>query len=115
MGRDLFNISVFQKLSSYRIDDFIFGRLETGMLAAWCVWNDVHIELELNKDYQQLSGLMETFELRELFYPKCRDRTSVDLDSPWRAGFFKHLDNHVYLSLYDNLVDHGQQLIFSNP
>lgn len=100
MGRDLFNISTFQKLSSYRIDDFIFGRLETGMVAAWCVLNDVHIELELNKDYQQLSGLMETFEPRKLFYPTCRDPTCVDLNSPRCAGFFKHLDDHVYFSLY---------------
>jgi len=115
MGRDLFNISTFQKLSSYRIDDFIFGRFKTGMLAAWCVWNDVDIELELNKDYQQLSGLMEKFEPRELFYPECRYRASVDLSSPRRAGFFKNLDDHVYFSLYENLVDHGQQLIFSNP
>lgn len=85
------------------------------MLTAWCVWNDVDIELELNKDYQQLSGLMEKFEPRELFYPECRYRASVDLSSPRRAGFFKHLDDHVYFSLYENLVDHGRELTFSNP
>ena len=115
VGRDLFNISAFQKLSSYRIDDFIFWRLETGMIVAWCAWDDARIELELNKDYQKLPDLMETFELHELFYPKCRKSTPVDENSPRRAGFLKHLENHVYLSLYESLRDHGQQLMFSNP
>jgi hypothetical protein len=115
VGRDLFNISAFQKLSSYRIDDFIFWRRETGMIVAWCAWDDARIELELNKDYQKLPDLMETFELHELFYPKCRKSTPVDENSPRRAGFFKHLENHVYFSLYESLRDHGQQLMFSNP
>jgi hypothetical protein len=34
MGKDLFNISIFQNLSSYRIDDFIFERLEAGIASA---------------------------------------------------------------------------------
>lgn len=115
MGRDLFNISVFQKLSGYRIDDFIFGRLETGMLAAWCVWNDVRVELEVNKDYQRLCSLIGNFQPRELFYPDCSGAMSLNENSRRPAGFFKHLDNNVYFSLYEALVDHGQQLIFANP
>lgn len=115
MGKDLFNISIFQELSSYRIDDFIFERLETGMVAAWTIWDIIEIELELNKDYQQLCSLMTTFRPRELFYPKCRDPMPVKEDSPRPAGFFKHLDNHTYFSLYENLVDYGRQIIFSNP
>jgi hypothetical protein len=51
MGKDLFNISTFQKFSSYRIDDFVFEQLETGIVAAWCIRDNVHIKLELNKDY----------------------------------------------------------------
>lgn len=115
MGKDLFNISTFQKFSSYRIDDFIFGRLETGMLAARCVWDDVRVELEVNKDYHRLCSLMENFQPRELFYPDCSGAAVLNENSPRPAGFFKHLDNNVYFAFYEALVDHGQQLIFANP
>lgn len=85
------------------------------MLVARCAWDYARIELELDKDYQKLPGLIETFELHELFYPTCRKSTPVDENSPRRARFFKSLENHAYFSLYESLKDYGQQVMFSNP
>lgn len=116
IGKELFNISTFQKLSSYRIDDFIFERLEESMVSAIHVWENVRIELELDKDYQKLSGLTNASRARELFYPKSRDLTAVNENSPRLAGFLKHVDDHAYHSLYDYLLtSEGFSLPFANP
>lgn len=115
MGKELFNISIFQKLSSYRIDDFILERIEASMATAIRVWEELRIELELNKDYQQLSGLKKNFRPCTLFYPKHRGAAAVSENSPRLAGFLKHLDDHAYFSLCEHIVDHGRQFNFANP
>jgi hypothetical protein len=115
MGKDLFNISIFQKLSSCRIDDFLFRQLEGSMVGAGCIWEDLRIELELGKDYERLSGLTEASQPRELFYPKCRNLAAVDENSPRFPGFLSHLDDQTYFSFYEYLVNNGHQLSFPNP
>jgi hypothetical protein len=115
MGKELFNVSVFQKLSSYRIDDYILERIETSMASVLRIRDELHIELELNKDYQQLSSLKKSFLPRTLFYPKHRGAVAVNEKSPRLAGFLKHLDDHAYFSLCEYLVDHGRQFSFANP
>jgi hypothetical protein len=115
MGKQLFNVSTFQKLSSYRIDDFILERIEASMATALRIREELHIELELNKDYQQLSTLKKNFGPRTLFYPKHRGEAAVDEKSPRLAGFLKHLDDHAYFSFYEYLMDQGRHLAFANP
>jgi hypothetical protein len=85
------------------------------MATAIRIWEELHIELELNKDYQQLSGLKKNFRPRTLFYPKHRGAAAVNEKSPCPAGFLEHLDDDAYFSFCEYIADHGRQFNFANP
>lgn len=113
-GRDLLNISTFQKLSSFRIDDYLFDRIESVMRPIDVIWEDLGIELELERDYARLAGLYRRWEPQELFYPRHRGKLENHEDSPRHPQFLLSVDNSKYHALYRYLVNDGRELSFPN-
>ena len=113
-GRNLFNISTFQKLSSYRIDDYLFERIESVMRPIDVIWEEFGIELELERDYARLAGLHRRWKPRELFYPKEHNELNIDEDSPRHLQFLSPVDNSKYHALYRYLLENGRELSFPN-
>lgn len=113
-GKDLFNISTFQKLSSYRIDDYLFERIESIMRPLDAIWEEFGIELELERDFARLTSLHRRWKPRELFYPKDHDELDIGEDSPRHSQFLSHVDNSKYHALYRYLVENERELSFPN-
>ena len=113
-GKNLFNISTFQKLSSHRIDDYLFERIESIMRPIDVIWEEFGIELELERDYARLAGLHRRWKPRELFYPKQHDELNIDEDSPRHSQFLSAVDNSKYHALYRYLVENRRELSFPN-
>lgn len=111
-GRDIFNISTFQKLSSYRIDDYLFERIESIIRPLDVIWEEFGIELELERDYSRLAGLHRRWKPRELFYPKDHNELDIDEDSSRRSQFLLPVDNSKYHALYRYLAEKGRELAF---
>jgi hypothetical protein len=111
-GREIFNISTFQKLSSYRIDDYLFERIESIIRPLDVIWEEFGIELELESDHARLAGLHRRWKPRELFYPKDHDELDIDEDSSRRSQFLLAVDNSKYHALYRYLAEKGRELSF---
>ena len=113
-GKNLFNISTFQELSSYRIDDYLFERIESVMRPIDVIWEEFGIELELERDHARLAGLHRRWKPRELFYPNQHDELNIDEDSPRHLQFPSPVDNWKYHALYRYLVENERELSFPN-
>lgn len=113
-GKDLFNISTFQKMSSCRIDDYLFERIESIMRPLDSIYEEFGIELELERDYARLAGLHRRWKPYELFYPKEHNEFDINEDSPRHPQFLSTVDKSKYHALYRYLLGNGRDISLPN-
>ncbi|SCO47758.1 uncharacterized protein FFMR_08829 [Fusarium fujikuroi] len=119
IGRATFNISIWDCMASYRIDDYLFGTfyqvLETLKTLPTPAVESIQVS-----DWAKLAtdlgnSTYTAADVHQLFYPK-DSSNGDDLAAPTSrpTGFFSSLDRKAYHDLFRHIIQHNPTLPFAD-